>query len=498
MFGTVPDDLDTVLPRVNDDSFAGILANVTAGRIANRLNCGGRNFTVDAACASSLAALDLACQELWADRSNMVICGGVDLHNGITDYVMFSATRALSRRGYCAAFDESGDGLALGEGAAMVILKRLSDAERDGDRIYSVIRAVHGSSDGRSLGLTVPNTSGQVKALERAYQMADVLPSEVGLVEAHGTGTAVGDRTELAALADVLADAGALPGQTYLGSVKSLIGHTKCAAGLAGLVRAALAVHHGVIPPTLHLENPNRAYVEGLTPVCFNTSGHATPWNSPKRVAGVSAFGFGGTNFHAVLQNYDPEPAGGPATAAWTHELFVFRGDSLDQAKALLGQVKQFGRAADRWQLKDLAFTLAGQSPAAIQVAIVAGSWPELEAKIDAVLADTVAPGAFVREPKDGQVAFLFTGQGSQRVGMAADLFLAFPETRARLARYPAYSDIVFPKAAFSAEARQAQTEAITDTRNAQVLLGFVDLAIADLLAEFGIEADMVAGHSYG
>ncbi|MDR3203092.1 MAG: SDR family NAD(P)-dependent oxidoreductase, partial [Bifidobacteriaceae bacterium] len=498
LFGGVPEELDEVLPRVTDDSFAGILANVTAGRIANRLNCGGRNFTVDAACASSLAALDLACQELWSDRANMVICGGVDLHNGITDFVMFAATHALSRRGRCAAFDQSGDGLALGEGAAMVILKRLSDAERDGDKIYSVVRAVHGSSDGRSLGLTVPNLNGQAKALKRAYQMADVLPSEVGLIEAHGTGTAVGDKTELAALSDVLTDAGALPGQTYLGSVKSLIGHTKCAAGLAGLVRAALAVHHAIIPPTLHLENPNSAYVEGLTPVCFNNSGRATPWNSPKRIAGISGFGFGGTNFHAVIQNYDPEPAGSRGASAWTHELFVFRGETLDEAKTLMGEVKDFAEASDRWTLKDLAFTLAEPSEAPIQATIVAGSWEELETKIDAVLDGALAPGAFVRDPKPGKVAFLFTGQGSQRVRMAADLFVLFPQTRALLQRHPAYAEILFPKGAFSEQARQARRDAVTDTRNAQVLLGLVDLAIADLLADFGIEADMAAGHSYG
>ncbi|MCL2482188.1 MAG: nitronate monooxygenase, partial [Propionibacteriaceae bacterium] len=252
MFGILPDEIDKALPKVDEDSFPGILSNVTAGRIANRLNCGGRNFTVDAACATSLAALDVACQELWSDRTNMVICGGTDLHNSILDYIWFSGTHALSRRGYCATFDESGDGLALGEGVGAVVLKRLCDAERDHDRIYAVIRGIHGSSDGRSLGLTAPNMKGQITALKRAYQMAGVLPSEVGMVEAHGTGTAVGDRTELAALTRVMLDAGALPGQTWVGSVKTQIGHTKCAAGVAGLIRAALAVRHGVIPPTLH------------------------------------------------------------------------------------------------------------------------------------------------------------------------------------------------------------------------------------------------------
>jgi acyl transferase domain-containing protein len=200
--GELPPELDEHLPRLTEDSFPGVLANVIAGRIANRLDLGGVNYTVDAACAASLAALDLACKELRTGTSDLVLCGAADLHNGIYDYLMFSSVRALSPSGRSATFAAGADGIALGEGVACVALKRLADAERDGDRIYAVIKAVAGSSDGRSLGLTAPRPEGQRRALDRAYAAAGVSPADVGLVEAHGTGTAVGDRTELAVLTE--------------------------------------------------------------------------------------------------------------------------------------------------------------------------------------------------------------------------------------------------------------------------------------------------------
>ncbi|MFB7511498.1 beta-ketoacyl [acyl carrier protein] synthase domain-containing protein, partial [Streptomyces broussonetiae] len=249
-YGKVPDGIEAQLPRLTEDSFPGMLANVVSGRIANRLDLGGANFTVDAACASSLAALDVACKELVSGTSDLVLCGGADLHNGINDYVLFSAVHALSPTGRSRAFDSRADGIALGEGVACLVLKRLTDAERDGDRIYGVVKGLGSASDGRSLGLTAPRPEGQRAALERAYRNAAVSPADVGLVEAHGTGTVVGDRTELAVLSAVFAEAGASTGGCALGSVKSQIGHTKCAAGLAGLIKTALALYTGVTPPT--------------------------------------------------------------------------------------------------------------------------------------------------------------------------------------------------------------------------------------------------------
>ena len=267
--------MDEQLPRLTEDSFPGMLANVIAGRIANRLDLGGANYTVDAACASSLAAVDVACKELVAGTSDVVLCGGADLHNGINDYLLFSSVHALSPTGRSRAFDSSADGIALGEGVACVVLKRLADAERDGDRIYAVIKGVGSASDGRSLGLTAPRPEGQRVALQRAYRNAGVSPAEVGLVEAHGTGTVVGDRTELTILTEVFSEAGAKPGAVALGSVKSQIGHTKCAAGLAGLIKTVLALHTGVKPPTLHVERAQLRLEGGQQPVRLPRTGPA-------------------------------------------------------------------------------------------------------------------------------------------------------------------------------------------------------------------------------
>ncbi|MFC6092283.1 beta-ketoacyl synthase N-terminal-like domain-containing protein, partial [Saccharothrix lopnurensis] len=359
--GQVPPALDAQLPRLTEDSFPGMLANVIAGRVANRLDLGGANYTVDAACASSLTAVDVACKELVTGTSDLVVCGGADLHNGINDYLLFSSVHALSPSGRSATFDRSADGIALGEGVACVVLKRLDDAVRDGDRVYAVIDGVGSASDGRALGLTAPRPEGQRAALTRAYRNAGISPSRVGLVEAHGTGTVVGDRTELRVLTEVFAEAGAEPGSCALGSVKSQIGHTKCAAGLAGLIKAVLAVHHGVKPPTLHLRAPNEAWEPGRSPFAFHTA--ARPWaaEAADRVAGVSAFGFGGTNFHVVVRAHEQAPAA-HALDQWPAELFVFRG--ADPAAARRAAADLLGHAPGA-RLRDLALRAATRADVA-------------------------------------------------------------------------------------------------------------------------------------
>ncbi len=423
VFGELHPEVQEAFPHTTEDSFPGILANVIAGRITNRLDLGGRNFTVDAACASSLAAIDLACQELVLGKSDMVLAGGADLHNGINDYLMFSSTHALSRKGRCATFDSEADGIALGEGIAILVLKRYEDAVRDGDRIYSVIKGVGGSSDGKALGLTAPRKIGQVRALERAYSQAGISPAAVGLVEAHGTGTVVGDKTELSALTNLFSRSGALPGQTHLGSVKTQIGHTKCAAGLAGLIKASLAVYHGVKPPTLHLQQPNAYYNAQTSPFAFYAESGL--WTEENRYAGISAFGFGGTNFHTVIANH-PKQDNSIAMQSWPSELFVFRGDTYEEAKGQSSRIKALLEINDGIALKDIAYSLSINSEKPIQFSIVADTAEDLMMKLELVLLGIETKDTFTVNKKEGKVAFLFPGQGSQRINMARDLFVVF------------------------------------------------------------------------
>ncbi|APU22450.1 polyketide synthase family protein [Actinoalloteichus sp. GBA129-24] len=508
----VPAELDAALPRLTGDSFPGGLANIVSGRIANRLNLGGMNYTVDAACASSLAALDVACKELVEGTSNVVLCGGVDVHNGISDYLMFSSVGALSPTGRCRSFDSTADGIVLGEGAACVALKRLADARRDGDRVYAVIKGVGSASDGRALGLTAPRAEGQQRALRRAYTQAGMSPAEVGMIEAHGTGTVAGDAAELTSLTAVFGAAGARVGGTALGSVKSQIGHTKCAAGLAGLVKTALALHTGVLPPTLHVRSPNVAYDPETSP--FTLSGRARPWPVPaaERAGAVSASGFGGINFHAVLRAdpLGPPPASG--RAEWPAELFLFRAADEAGLQRVLTRLREHLEVNDRagrpWSLRDLAATAAAwqdEHDRPVGLALVASDLDELAELVGRASAgeDDPASGLFRatelgRTGPPPEVALLFPGQGSQRPGMLAALLIAFPELHRHLRGVPDGACVVYPPAPLTEAVEQAQRAAVTDTTVAQQALGGTGLLVAELLQRVDVVPTMVAGHSYG
>ncbi|WP_026425619.1 type I polyketide synthase [Actinokineospora inagensis] len=490
--GELPEEFNDLLPRLTEDSFPGTLTNVISGRIANRLDLGGANYTVDAACGSSLAALDLACRELTHGGSDLVLCGAVDMHNGINDYLMFTSAGALSPTGRCRPFDRDGDGIALGEGVACVVLKRLADAERDGDRVYAVVKGVGTASDGRSLGLTAPRPEGQRRALDRAYEIAGVSPTTVGLIEAHGTGTVVGDGTELTTLTGFFSDAGAEPASCALGSVKSQIGHTKCAAGLAGLIKTALSLWFGVIPPTLNLTEPVATWDRRTSPFTFST--RPRPWLTPrdKRVAGVSAFGFGGTNFHAVLTTGPGAPLDRHALRDWDAELFLLH--STEAVQDLLALT-----IGEELPLAELAVRVAGwPTKGPVAHAVVARDHTELAGALRSALDGRRDRALFSAEPQadPGKIAFLFPGQGSQRTGMLADLFVAFPDLRAHLDS-PAAA-LAFPPTAFDSDAEAEQDAALRDTRAAQPALGIAGSAVADLLNRVGVRPDLLGGHSYG
>ncbi|MHB1426103.1 MAG: beta-ketoacyl synthase N-terminal-like domain-containing protein, partial [Gemmataceae bacterium] len=342
--GVAENVAEDVVRRIGDsyvgwqeNSFPGLLGNVVAGRIANRFDLGGTNCVVDAACASSLSALHLACLELTTGRADMVLSGGVDTFNDIFMYTCFSKTPALSPTGDARPFDAAADGTILGEGLGMVVLKRLDDARRDGDRVYAMLRGLGSSSDGRGNAIYAPRASGQVDAIRTANRVAAVTPDTIEMVEAHGTGTRVGDATEVAALTTVYGEAEREGPWCAIGSVKSQIGHTKAAAGVAGLIKAVAALHHKVLPPTIKVTQPLEALQSGDGPFYINTQ--ARPWMpSPRhpRRAAVSAFGFGGSNFHCVLEEASPHKE----TIDWDGDtqILAFTAQTPDEIEQQLSQ----------------------------------------------------------------------------------------------------------------------------------------------------------------
>jgi len=525
LFDPVPGSSLSKLATWSEDSFPGILPNVAAGRVANRFDFGGVNYTVDAACASSLAAVYAACRELEAGSSDVVVVGGADTIQNPFAYLCFAKTHALSPRGRCATFDRTADGIAISEGVAMMVLKRLVDAERDGDRIYAVIKGVSGSSDGRAKGLTAPRPEGQALALERAYAQAGVSPSTVGLVEAHGTGTVAGDQAELETLNRVFGAAGAAPESCAIGSVKSNIGHTKSTAGVAGLMKAALALHHKVLPPTIHVSTPNPEAQRAGGALYVNTE--SRPWlqtdpAKPRRAA-VSAFGFGGTNFHAVLEEYTGNylEADEDAACSWQSELLVWSGESRGEIAAALVRLGDDLRHGANRPLRDVACATwqTARDRSGLRLAMVVGSLDDLREKItwtvDALNGNASAEAFAVKRvffsetpmARGGTVAFLFPGQGSQYCGMLADLAIHFSSVRARFERATQVlanrlprplASYVFPPPRFRDEDREADLDALTATTVAQPALGAAGMALYQLLVDCSVRPDMVAGHSYG
>jgi acyl transferase domain-containing protein/NAD(P)H-dependent flavin oxidoreductase YrpB (nitropropane dioxygenase family)/short-subunit dehydrogenase len=515
------------LPKWTEDSFPGILGNVIAGRIANRLDLGGANFTVDAACAASLAALDAGIRQLRSGDADVVLAGGADCTNGPIGFMTFAQTHALSPRGRSRPFDASADGIAISEGIAAVVLKRLSDAERDGDRIYALIKGIGSSSDGRNRSLTAPHPAGQVAALHRAYEDAGVDPTAVSLIEAHGTGTALGDKSEVTALNQAFG-AGAMPLQSCaIGSVKSMIGHTKVAAGMAGLIKAALALQQRVLPPTIGVETPSTAIDFKNSPFYVNTE--LRPWlpgaAKRPRVCGVSAFGFGGTNFHAVLSEY----SGAYRTADQRNlhprdtEIFAFAGADRAEiersAKHLLDGLEH----AASTDLAQIAYSLYcdqhvtrranGGQPC--RLTFIAGSIDELRKKLAQVLQQLSTGGEIRNAPgmayyestaNIGRVCFMFPGQGSQKVNMLRDLVAGTPSLHSHFAPVAqngaeapvSIASYIYPVPVFSDAERQQQQQALNATEIAQPALGMVGMAGFELLDAYGLRPDFVAGHSYG
>ncbi len=511
------------LPEWTEESFAGTLLNVAAGRVTNRMDFGGLNFTIDAACASSLAAISIAVNELESGRTSVAIAGGIDTVQSPFGFLCFSKTQALSPNGKPKTFDTNADGIAISEGLAVIVLKRLADAEAAGDRIYAVIKSVAGSSDGRALGLTAPRPEGQKLALKRAYARAGFSPASLGMAEAHGTGTPVGDKAEARTITESLAAEGAAPKTVAISSVKTLLGHTKASAGVSGLIKVAMSLYHRTLPAHYGVEKPIDIIADPNAPVYLLKD--ARPWlahpDHPRR-GGVSAFGFGGTNFHAVLEEYagnfgSASPAG---AARWPQELFVFRAKDEAQLAADLGRFVAALRVGSNVRFRDLAYSLTKQaesrSGSPLCLALVAKDFASLLADLEATIASLAGNGKplppSARFSKNvpttaPQLGFLFPGQGSQYVNMGRETALYVEELRGALefadatlrSEFPALlSRTILPPAAFDAEAEATQGKALTNTRVVQPAIGALSLGYTRLAERLGLTAVAAAGHSYG
>ena len=544
-------------PRIDEDTMPGELANVVSGRVANLLDLQGPNYATDAACASSMAAILDSCRQLQNRQVDLMLAGASDRTMDPATFAKFSAIGALSPS-HSTPFDAKANGFVMGEGAGALVLKRLSDAMNDGDTIHAVIRGVGGSSDGRGKGITAPSQRGQIQAIARAYQQAGYEPSTVELVEAHGTSTKVGDATELSSLSTLWEG---FSGGDYVavGSIKSQIGHLKAAAGMAGVMKAILALHNNTIPPSAGFETPNPTVDWNNIPFFVPTqaSDWAKPTQHPRR-AGISSFGFGGTNFHIALEAFEAEyhqnlvehwssksvssepTANGVASIfdatakpSMTHEelksieggLLLISADSVSGLTTKLQNLSFEGPSFDedpcgRRLSNELFSASQFNKTDSHRMAIIATTWQEFDKRVALTIKaiDDKAKWGFLQSqgviitddpilPDGAKVAHMYPGQGSQYVGMTFDLFKRYnsvqkvweksDETMVDVLDGETLSSFVLRNNLSKEELIESEHK-LKQTEYTQPAMLTADLAIERLLNAHGQKPDMVAGHSLG
>ncbi|NND06425.1 MAG: type I polyketide synthase, partial [Saprospiraceae bacterium] len=525
-------NLGDIFPQITEDTMPGELSNIVAGRIAALFNFHGPNYITDAACASALAAISAAIEGLEEYDYDLVVTGGIDANMSASTFVKFSKIGALSATG-TRPYADGADGFIMGEGGAIFVLKRLDEAERDGDKIYAVIRSIAGSSDGKGKGITAPNPIGQQLAVKRAWSNAGLSPKSVSLIEGHGTSTSVGDAVELMCLNEVFKDLN-IPAQSVaLGSVKSNIGHLKGAAGAAGIMKTTMALHNKMLPPSVNFTKPNSGFDFDNSPFAVNTQ--LRPWelkNGDPRRAGVSAFGFGGTNFHVVMEEYIPgritseqktqvamaESSAGPAPVeqpkAPLRGAFV-KGSS--SAYSLLRNLEATNKKLEGGWTPEITAPLQTDLNSKHRIAIDYTDATDLKDKIERTIKGLRvnkagvwkalnAKGIFYGSGPASKTAFLFTGQGSQYVNMLQELRRIEPVVADTFDEADKVMTPIFGKPlsayifadANDAEAMKNSAEQLKQTEITQPAVLTVDIALYRLMKAYGMQPDFVMGHSLG
>ena len=487
---------------------------IAANRISYWLNLQGPSIVVETACSSSLAAVHFACQSLRLQETNLCLVGGVSLMLTPEPTINYSQARMMASDGRCKTFDARADGYVRGEGCGMVVLKRLSDALRDGDNIRAVIRGTAVNQDGLSNGLTAPNGPSQQRVIRQALENAGVAPAQISYVEAHGTGTSLGDPIEVESLQAVLME-GRNPDQMcWLGSVKTNIGHLEAAAGVAGLIKVALSLQHQEIPPHLHLEKLNPYISLAGMPMTIPTQNQ--PWSCSSRLAGTSAFGFGGTNCHAILEAAPGEDGGtgkgDRGTVDRPLHLLTLSAKSDGALKELASRYEDF-LTDKEVSLADVCFSAnTGRTAFNHRLAVVGRSPQQMLSSLAAFAAGKeaalVTGETRLKRPK---IAFLFTGQGSQYVGMGEQLYQTQPTFRAAIDRCAKIIEpylekplleVLYPElengVSIPPTPHTPHPTPLNETAYTQPALFALEYALFELWRSWGVQPTAVMGHSVG